>query len=83
MAADRHWFYVFDMPSGRVTMVNEIRGHAKERFSKFRVSPDDKTLAFLGNNGYIVLVSNKVWNDLRNNNNMCDEGLSLFFDSLC
>ena len=60
MAADRHWFYVFDMPSGRVTMVNEIRGHTKERFSKFRVSPNDKTLAFLGNDGYIVLVSNKV-----------------------
>lgn len=60
MAADRHWYYVYDIVSGKVTRINEIKGHGKELFKKFTVSPDNKLLAFLGKDGYIALVSNKV-----------------------
>ena len=60
MAASKHWYYMYDIPSGKVMRINEIKGHSKEHFAKFSVSPDDKTLAFLGKDGYISLVSNKV-----------------------
>ena len=35
-------------------------GRTEKSFEKFHVSPDGKHLVFLGNNGYIILVSSKV-----------------------
>ncbi len=60
MAGGKHWYYVYDIPSGKVMMINDIKGHSREHFANFKVSPDDKIMAFLGKDGYIVLVSNKV-----------------------
>lgn len=60
MAGDKHWYYVYDIVSGKVTQIHEIKGHGKESFKKFSVSPDNKLLAFLGKDGYMAMVSNKV-----------------------
>ena len=60
MAANKHWYYTYDIPSGKVTRINEIKGHSKEKFSNFIVSPDDRFIAFSGKDGYIILVSNKT-----------------------
>jgi len=35
-------------------------GHEKCYFDRFVVSPDNQYLVFLGKNGYLILVSNKV-----------------------
>lgn len=35
-------------------------GRRDRKYNKFVVSPDNKLLAFLGKDGYILLVSNKV-----------------------
>ena len=35
-------------------------GRKERKYSSFAVSPDNKFLAFLGNDGYIIFVSNKV-----------------------
>ena len=37
-----------------------MSGHSKTVFSSFRVSPDNQLLAFIGKDGFIPLVSNKV-----------------------
>ena len=37
-----------------------IAGHEKCYFDRFVVSPDNQYLVFLGKNGYLILVSNKV-----------------------
>ena len=60
MAAEEHRFYVFDLLAGKVTMINEIKGHLKELFSKFQVSPDNQLIVFQGRDGYIPLLSNKT-----------------------
>lgn len=75
MAAEKHWFYVFDLLAGKVTMINEIKGHSKEIFSKFQVSPDNQLIAFQGRDGYIPLLSNKTkqWiADLKMNGSVSD-----------
>ena len=35
-------------------------GRKERKYSTFVVSPDNNFLAFLGNDGYVILVSNKV-----------------------
>ena len=35
-------------------------GRSEKFFTNFKVSPDNKFLAFLGNDGYIILLSGKV-----------------------
>ena len=37
-------------------------GRKERKYSTFTVSPDNKFLAFLGKDGYIIFVSNKVCN---------------------
>lgn len=53
-------FHVFNIPSGRVTKVPGIRGRSEKFYTNFKVSPDNKFLAFLGTDGYIILLSGKV-----------------------
>ncbi|XP_019853534.1 PREDICTED: U3 small nucleolar RNA-associated protein 18 homolog [Amphimedon queenslandica] len=79
MAGERHWFYVFDMMSGKIIMINEIKGHSKTVFSSFRVSPDNQLLAFISKDGFIPLVSNKTkqWiADLKMNGQVTDVAFS-------
>jgi U3 small nucleolar RNA-associated protein 18 len=53
-------FYVYDIVAGKVDKVESIIGHEKLKLKKFVISPDNKFLIFLGNDGYIVILSNKT-----------------------
>ncbi|KAL3815604.1 hypothetical protein ACHAXA_007136 [Cyclostephanos tholiformis] len=52
----RPFFYVYDAASGNVQRVPGIVGRRERSLEKFRISPDGRTIAFVGNDGYIILV---------------------------
>ncbi|XP_065834531.1 U3 small nucleolar RNA-associated protein 18 homolog isoform X2 [Oscarella lobularis] len=56
----RREFYAYDLLAGKATRIPGIRGRNEKSFEKFTVSPDNKYLAFLGDDGYIILLSNKT-----------------------
>jgi U3 small nucleolar RNA-associated protein 18 len=59
----RKFFYVFDVEQGAVQKVLGIRGRDEKSFDTHTASPCGRFLAFLGRDGYIVLVSrhSKQW----------------------
>lgn len=59
----RPFFYHCDIRTGKVHKVARIIGREEKSLERFAVSPDSKTLAFTGKDGYIILVSNtsKQW----------------------
>jgi U3 small nucleolar RNA-associated protein 18 len=75
VTGNKRWYYLFDMYTGRVIRINEIKGHRKTNISNFKISPDNTIIAFTGDNGYIHLISNKSkqWiADLKMNGNVID-----------
>ncbi|XP_048589194.1 U3 small nucleolar RNA-associated protein 18 homolog isoform X2 [Nematostella vectensis] len=60
MSSRRKYFYVYDMIKGQVTRIPGIRGRHERNLEKFKVSPDGKHLVFLGDNGYMILLSSKT-----------------------
>lgn len=52
----RPFFYFYDMASGKVDFVPQILGREEKSWETHFVSQDGKSIAFLGNDGYIVLV---------------------------
>ncbi|KAJ3074414.1 U3 snoRNP protein [Podochytrium sp. JEL0797] len=63
MASTKKHFYVYDVEAGQAERISGIRGREEEKFDKFAVSPCGKFLAFMGKDGYIILVSasSKQW----------------------
>ncbi|PIK49694.1 putative U3 small nucleolar RNA-associated protein 18-like [Apostichopus japonicus] len=59
MSSEFKWFYSFDMMTGKVHKIPQIKGVPERSFPLFRVSPDGKLLAFRGKCGNIYLVSAK------------------------
>ncbi|KAJ3219529.1 U3 small nucleolar RNA-associated protein 18 [Dinochytrium kinnereticum] len=59
----RKHFYVYDIDKGMVERIYGIRGRDEESFERHVASPCGQFIAFLGRNGYIVLVSRmtKQW----------------------
>lgn len=55
----RPFFYSIDVHTGSVHKVARIIGRDERSLERCVVSPDSQLLAFLGNDGYIILVSNK------------------------
>eukprot|EP00250_Pteridium_aquilinum_P011421 c20055_g1_i1 orf=512-2092(-) len=55
----RRFFYVYDMNAGSVEKMEPLFGREEKSLESFEVSPDGKTIAFLGNEGYILLASLK------------------------
>jgi U3 small nucleolar RNA-associated protein 18 len=47
---------VYDATSGGVRKIPGIVGRTERSLEKFRVSPDGRVLAFVGNDGYVILV---------------------------
>jgi len=56
LSGRRPFFYVYDATSGGVRKIPGIVGRAERSLEKFRVSPDGRVLAFVGNDGYVILV---------------------------
>lgn len=63
LASRRRHFYVYDMMKGDITKIPGIKGRDEWFFDRFKISPDGKILVFLGNNGYLLLLSSmtKQW----------------------
>jgi U3 small nucleolar RNA-associated protein 18 len=59
----RPFFYIYDAVAGKLDMVPKIMGRQEKSLEKFAVSPDGRTIAFIGNDGYIILVDvhSKQW----------------------
>lgn len=56
----RKFFYSFDLVKARVDKIGPLTGREEKSLEVFEISPDSNTVAFLGNEGYILLVSTKT-----------------------
>lgn len=56
----RKFAYSFDLVKAHVDKIGPLTGRDEKSLEAFEVSPDSKTIAFLGNEGYILLVSTKT-----------------------
>lgn len=59
-SARRHFVYLYDMNAGAVDRISPLVGREERSLESFQVSPDSKIVAFLGNEGYILLASLKT-----------------------
>lgn len=60
VAGRRKFFYSIDIVQGSLDKVGPLTGREEKSLEVFEVSPDSRTIAFLGNEGYILLVSSKT-----------------------
>ncbi|KAI1293415.1 U3 snoRNP protein [Mortierella claussenii] len=56
----RKYFYTFDIEAGKVDKSSGIYGRKEKSLEKFSLSPCGRWIAFLGRDGYIVLVSSST-----------------------
>lgn len=55
----RKFFYLYDAESGKMDKIPYIQGRKEKSLEKFVASPDGSLIAFIGNDGYIILVEAK------------------------
>ncbi|MBA0771460.1 hypothetical protein Gotri_019926, partial [Gossypium trilobum] len=60
IAGRRKFFYCFDLVKAKVDKIGPLVGREEKSLEVFEISPDSSTIAFLGNEGYILLVSSKT-----------------------
>ncbi|XP_047126211.1 U3 small nucleolar RNA-associated protein 18 homolog isoform X1 [Hydra vulgaris] len=60
LSSRRKFFYNYDLNSGQVLKIPELRGREDLSLENFEVSPDGEIIAFLGESGYINMVSSKT-----------------------
>ncbi|PPD73864.1 hypothetical protein GOBAR_DD29205 [Gossypium barbadense] len=60
IAGRRKFFYCFDLVKAKVDKIGPLVGREEKNLEVFEISPDSSTIAFLGNEGYILLVSSKT-----------------------
>ncbi|CAH8327894.1 unnamed protein product [Eruca vesicaria subsp. sativa] len=56
----RKFFYSFDLEHAKFDKIGPLVGREEKSLERFEVSQDSKTIAFMGNEGYILLVSTKT-----------------------
>uniref|UniRef100_A0A1J3J608 U3 small nucleolar RNA-associated protein 18 homolog n=1 Tax=Noccaea caerulescens TaxID=107243 RepID=A0A1J3J608_NOCCA len=56
----RKFFYSFDLEKATFDKIGPLVGREEKSLEQFEVSQDSKTIAFVGNEGYILLVSTKT-----------------------
>ncbi|GLU07639.1 hypothetical protein SLE2022_245910 [Rubroshorea leprosula] len=60
IAGRRKFFYSFDLVKATVDKIGPLVGREERSLEEFEVSPDSSLIAFVGNEGYILLVSSKT-----------------------
>ncbi|CBI35584.3 unnamed protein product, partial [Vitis vinifera] len=60
IAGRRKFFYSFDLVKARVDKIGPLTGREEKSLEVFEVSPDSGTIAFVGNEGCILLVSSRT-----------------------
>ncbi|CAM6126694.1 unnamed protein product [Calypogeia fissa] len=56
-AGRRNFYFLYHLEAGRVERISPLVGRTERSLESFQVSPDSKQIAFLGNEGYILLCS--------------------------
>ncbi|KAL2490791.1 U3 small nucleolar RNA-associated protein 18-like protein [Abeliophyllum distichum] len=56
----RKFAYSLDLVTTKKNVIGPLSGREEKSLESFEVSPDSNTIAFLGNEGYILLVSTKT-----------------------
>ncbi|KAG1327971.1 U3 small nucleolar RNA-associated protein 18 [Cocos nucifera] len=56
----RKFFYSFDLVKAAVNKIGPLMGREEKSLEVFEVSPDSSTIAFIGNEGYILLMSSRT-----------------------
>jgi len=56
----RRFFYIYDLNGGEITKIQGVKGHDDKSYERCKVSPCNNYIAFLGTNGYIILLSRKT-----------------------
>ncbi|XP_004485620.1 U3 small nucleolar RNA-associated protein 18 homolog [Cicer arietinum] len=59
LSGRRKFFYSLDLVKARVDKIGPLLGREEKSLEFFEVSPDSQMIAFVGNEGYILLVSTK------------------------
>lgn len=59
----RPFFYIYNAEAGKIDLVPQIQGRDDRSLETFTTSPDGSLIAFVGNDGYIILVEakTKLW----------------------
>nr|CAB3498651.1 unnamed protein product [Digitaria exilis] len=60
LSGRRKFFYSFDLVNAAVSKIGPLTGREEKSLESFEISPDSKTIAFVGNEGYILLISAKT-----------------------
>ncbi|WOL15398.1 hypothetical protein Cni_G24179 [Canna indica] len=60
LAGRRKFFYSFDLVKAAVSRIGPLTGREEKSLEVFEVSADSKTIAFIGNEGYIFLISSRT-----------------------
>lgn len=60
LSGRRKFFYSFDLVKAKVDKIGPLVGREEKSLETFEVSPDSRLIAFVGNEGYILLVSTKT-----------------------
>uniref|UniRef100_A0A0D9X178 U3 small nucleolar RNA-associated protein 18 homolog n=1 Tax=Leersia perrieri TaxID=77586 RepID=A0A0D9X178_9ORYZ len=60
LSGRRKFFYSFDLVKAAVSKIGPLTGREEKSLEHFEISPDSKTIAFIGNEGYILLISSKT-----------------------
>ncbi|KAF0907210.1 hypothetical protein E2562_015719 [Oryza meyeriana var. granulata] len=60
LSGRRKFFYSFDLVNAAVSKIGPLTGREEKSLEHFEISPDSKTIAFVGNEGYILLISSKT-----------------------
>ncbi|KAM0001373.1 putative transcription factor WD40-like family [Helianthus debilis subsp. tardiflorus] len=60
LSGRRKFFYSLDLVKAKTDKIGPLVGREEKSFESFEISPDSKTIAFIGNEGYILLVSTKT-----------------------
>ncbi|CAL5054318.1 unnamed protein product [Urochloa decumbens] len=60
LSGRRKFFYSFDLVNAAFSKIGPLTGREEKSLESFEISPDSKTIAFVGNEGYILLISAKT-----------------------
>ena len=55
----RQFFYIYDAAAGKLDMIPRIPERSEKSLERFSASSDGRTVAFMGNDGYIILFDAK------------------------
>ncbi|XP_042416664.1 U3 small nucleolar RNA-associated protein 18 homolog isoform X1 [Zingiber officinale] len=60
LSGRRKFFYSIDLVKAAASKIGPLTGREEKSLEAFEVSPDSNTIAFIGNEGYILLVSSRT-----------------------